>query len=48
MGKIQSLTLLCLQTGAYDNSSLRGSIQQLTETEAEIHTQTLEIAEGIL
>ena len=34
-------TPLCLQSGAYHNSPLRGSIHQLTETDAETHRQTL-------
>jgi hypothetical protein len=41
-------TLLALQTGAYQNGHLRGSIQQLAETDAEIHSQTSDGTLGIL
>ena len=40
-------TLLCLQTGAQHNCPLRGSIQQLTEIEADTHTQTLDEVPGL-
>ena len=39
-------TLLCLQTGAQHNCSLRDSTQQLIETDAETHSQSLDGALG--
>jgi hypothetical protein len=59
MGKNQSLrqepipdtindTLLCLQIGDQHNCPLRGSTQQLTETDADIHGQTLDGGWGLL
>jgi hypothetical protein len=49
MGKNQSLTsddtLFCLLTRTYHNCPLRGSTQQLTETDAKAHSQTLDGAQ---
>ena len=49
-GKHQSLTLfmilLCLQTGA--SCPLRGSTEQLTQTETDTHSQTVDGAWGLL
>jgi hypothetical protein len=40
--------LLCLQTGAWHNCPLWGYTQQLMETDAEIHNQTVGETLGIL
>ena len=40
--------LLCLQTGDQNNCSLKGSTQQLTDTDENTHSQTLDRAQGIL
>jgi hypothetical protein len=50
--KHQSLTLLmillCLQTGVEHGCPLRGSTQQLTQTDADTHSQTMDGAWGLL
>ena len=52
MGKAKPITIndtmLCLHTGVWYNCHLRGLIQQLTEAQAESHSQTLGRIQGIL
>ena len=40
--------LLCLQTGVWHDCPLRGSILQLTQMDAETHSQTLDEAWGLM
>jgi hypothetical protein len=41
-------TPICLQAEAYHNCSLRGSTQQLTKTDVDAYTQTLDRCWGFL
>lgn len=47
-GDTINYNLLCLQTGDQNNCSLKGSTQQLTDTDENTHSQTLDRAQGIL